>query len=301
MDDCGTTQGITKGVVYRGEKVEVSLVESINGRVSRQSIVNPVTDELIVAENQMITPEIARKIEGMGLEKIQVRTPMTCDAPLGVCRRCYGMDMSTGAMVEEGMAVGIIAAQSIGEPGTQLTMRTFHIGGSVDKQMEDSDIKAKKSGEVRLTRMRAVRNTEGRNIVLTRNGEIALIDDRGREIESYPVPAGASLMVEEGEKVEDGQVLCVWNPYSIPILSEVEGKVRFEDVVEGETMRTEREASGNMRMMIVDHKGDLHPQIVVEDEDGKALDVQYLPERGHDHGQGRHRDHARNRACRNAS
>ena len=158
MDDCGTTQGITKGVVYRGEKVEVSLVDSINGRVSRQSIVNPVTDELIVEENQMITPEIARKIEAMGLEKIQVRTPMTCDAPLGVCRCCYGMDMSTGAMVEEGMAVGIIAAQSIGEPGTQLTMRTFHIGGSVSKQSVESDIKSKKSGEVRLTRMRAVEN-----------------------------------------------------------------------------------------------------------------------------------------------
>jgi DNA-directed RNA polymerase subunit beta' len=189
------------------------------------------------------------------------------------------MDMSTGSMVEEGMAVGIIAAQSIGEPGTQLTMRTFHIGGSVSKQMEESDIKSKKSGEVRLTRMRAVRNTEGRNIVLTRNGEIALIDDRGREIESYAVPAGAALMVEEGDKVKEGQILCEWNPYSIPILSEVDGRVRFEDVVEGETMRTEREASGNIRMMIVDHKGDLHPQIVVEDKDGKALDVQYLPER----------------------
>ena len=279
MHDCGTTQGITKGIVYRGEKVEVRLADSINGRVSRQSIVNPVTDEVIVEENQMITPEIARKIEAMGLEKIQVRTPMTCDAPLGVCRCCYGMDMSTGAMVEEGMAVGIIAAQSIGEPGTQLTMRTFHIGGSVSKQMEESDIKAKKSGEVRLTRMRAVKNTEGREIVLTRNGEISLVDSRGREIESYPVPTGAMLMVAEGDKVKEGQILCEWNPYSIPILSEVKGKVRFEDVVEGETMRPEREASGNVRLQIVDHKGDLHPQIVVEDADGKALDVQYLPER----------------------
>jgi DNA-directed RNA polymerase subunit beta' len=278
MEDCQTTQGITKGVVYRGEKVEVSLVDSINGRVSRQSIVNPVTDELIVEENQMITPEIARKIEAMGLEKIQVRTPMTCDAPLGVCRTCYGMDMSTGAPVEEGMAVGIIAAQSIGEPGTQLTMRTFHIGGSVSKQSVESDIKSKKAGEVRLTRMRAVANTAGEPIVLTRNGEIALVDDRGREIESYPVPTGATLKVKEGQKVKDGAVLCEWNPYSIPILSEVTGKVRFEDIVEGETVRTEREASGNMRLMIIDHKGDLHPQIVVEDDEGKALDVQYLPE-----------------------
>ena len=287
MHDCGTTQGITKGIVYRGEKVEVRLADSINGRVSRQSIVNPVTDEVVVAESEMITPEIARKIEAMGLEKIQVRSPMTCDAPLGVCRSCYGMDMSTGALVEEGMAVGIIAAQSIGEPGTQLTMRTFHIGGSVSKQMEESDIKAKKSGEVRLTRMRAVKNTEGREVVLTRNGEISLVDNRGREVESYPVPTGAMLMVEEGDQVKEGQVLCEWNPYSIPILSEVMGRVRFEDVVEGETMRIEREASGNVRMLIVDHKGDLHPQIVVEELSdtalegvpGKALDVQYLPER----------------------
>ena len=129
MEDCGTTQGVTKGVVYRGEQVEVRLATAINGRVSRQNIVNPVTDEVIVRESEMITPEIARKIEELGLEKIQVRSPMTCDAPLGCCRRCYGMDMSTGSRVEEGMAVGIIAAQSIGEPGTQLTMRTFHIGG----------------------------------------------------------------------------------------------------------------------------------------------------------------------------
>ncbi len=279
MNDCRTTQGITKGVVYRGEKVEVSLVDSINGRVSRQSIVNPVTDEVIVQENEMITPEIARKIEGMGLEKIQVRTPMTCDAPLGVCRCCYGMDMSTGALVEEGMAVGIIAAQSIGEPGTQLTMRTFHIGGSVSKQSVESDIKSKKAGEIRLTRIRFVENEAGEPIVLTRNGEVSIVDDRGREIESYPVPTGATLKVKEGAMVKDGTILCEWNPYSIPILSEVTGKVRFEDIVEGETMRVEREASGNIRMMIVDHKGDLHPQIVVEDTEGKALDVQYLPER----------------------
>ena len=279
MEDCGTTQGITKGVIYRGEKVEVRLADSINGRVSRQNIVNPITDEVIVRENDMITPESARKIEEMGLEKIQVRSPMTCDAPLGVCRFCYGMDMSTGSMVEEGMAVGIIAAQSIGEPGTQLTMRTFHIGGSVSRQVEESDIRAKKGGNVRLTRMRVVKNEEGRAIVLTRNGEISLVDDRGREIESYEVPTGSTLMVDENDTVKAGDVLCEWNPYSIPILTEVAGKVRFEDVVEGETMKQEREPGGNIRTTIVEHKGDLHPQIVIEDEEGKPVDVQYLPER----------------------
>jgi len=279
MDDCGTTQGITKGTVYRGETVEVKLVDSINGRVSRQSIVDPFKDELIVAENEMITPEIARRIEELGLEKIQVRSPMTCDAPLGVCRRCYGMDMSTGALVEEGMAVGIIAAQSIGEPGTQLTMRTFHIGGSVSKVLEESDLKCKRGGTVRLTRMRVVRNSEGFDVVLTRNGEISVVDDRGREIESHVVPTGAKLRVADGDVVVDGQVLCDWNPYSIPVITAFGGRVRFDDVVEGVTMRREREPSGQDRMIIIEHKGELHPQITVEDESGQAVDVQYLSER----------------------
>ncbi len=276
MEDCGTTQGITKGVIYRGEKVEVRLADSINGRVSRQNIVNPYTDEVIVRESEMITPEIGREIEKLGLERIQVRSPMTCDAPLGVCRHCYGMDMSTGSMVETGMAVGIIAAQSIGEPGTQLTMRTFHVGGSVNKAVEESDIKARKGGRVQLTRLQAVTNEEGQLVVLSRNSEMSLLDAKGREVEKYEVPTGAVLKVADGEDVKPGSVLCEWNPYAIPVLSEKAGKVRFEDIVEGETMRLERETSGNIRMVITEHKGDLHPQVVIEDDDGKPLDVQYL-------------------------
>ncbi len=147
VHDCGTTQGVTKGVIYRGEKVEVRLAEAINGRVSRQNIVNLVDDEIIVRENELITPEIGRKIEELGLERIQVRSPMTCEASLGVCRLCYGMDLSTGTLVEEGMAVGIIGAQSIGEPGTQLTMRTFHIGGTVNTSVEESETLAKRGGD----------------------------------------------------------------------------------------------------------------------------------------------------------
>ncbi|HTN75006.1 MAG TPA: DNA-directed RNA polymerase subunit beta', partial [Pirellulaceae bacterium] len=281
MEDCGTTQGITKGTIYRGEKVEVALRAAVNGRVSRQSIVNPVTDEVIVRESQLITPEIARRIEGMGLEKIQVRSPLTCEAALGVCRCCYGMDLSTGNMVEEGMAVGIIAAQSIGEPGTQLTMRTFHIGGSVNTSVEESDIKAKKGGFVKFTRMRVVTNDEGKTIVLTRNSEISLLDAKGRELEKYEVPTGAALEVAENQEAKPGQVLCTWNPHTIPILAEVSGKVRYEDVVEGETMRLEKDAGGTIRRLIMDHKGELHPQIVIEDADGKPLDVYYVPERAH--------------------
>jgi DNA-directed RNA polymerase subunit beta' len=281
IEDCGTTQGITKGVIYRGEKVEVSLVDSIRGRVSRTNIVNPITDEVIVRENDLITTDIARKIESLGLEKIQVRSPMTCDASLGVCQCCYGMDLSTSSMVEKGMAVGIIGAQSIGEPGTQLTMRTFHIGGTAARAVEESEIRAKKSGIVQFTRMKVVRNDEGKQVVLTRNGEILILDPKGRELEKYEVPAGAYLFIEENQEVESGAVLCQWDPHSIPILSEVGGKVRFEDVIEGETMRLEKDPSGHVRMLVMEHKGDLHPQIVLEDENGKILDFYYMPEKAH--------------------
>jgi DNA-directed RNA polymerase subunit beta' len=279
LHDCGTTQGITKGVIYRGEKVEVSLADSIRGRVSRANIVNPITDEVIVRENELITPPIARKIEEMGLEKIQVRSPMTCDASLGVCALCYGMDLSTGALVEQGMAVGIIGAQSIGEPGTQLTMRTFHIGGTAARAVEESEIRAKKPGKVQFTRMKVVRNDEGQQVVLTRNGEIQLVDPKDRELEKYEVPAGANLLVEENQEVQPGTVLCQWDPHAIPILAEVGGKVRYEDVIEGETMRQETDPSGHVRQLVMEHKGDLHPQVVIEDPSGKILDFYYLPEK----------------------
>ncbi len=281
-EDCGTTQGITKGIIYRGEKVEVSLSDSIKGRVSRASIVNPITDEVVVAENDLVTLDVARKIEEMGLEKIQVRSPMTCDATLGVCRKCYGMDLSTGAMVEEGMAVGIIGAQSIGEPGTQLTMRTFHIGGVGQRDIQDSDIKAKKGGIAKFARLKIVRNDTGQQMVLARNGEIALLDERGREIEKFEIPSGAVIHAEEDKEVKAGDIVCEWDPHSIPILAETGGKIRFEDLVDGETIRGELDPSGQTRFVVIEHKGDLHPQIVVEDpKDGKILDFYYMPERAH--------------------
>lgn len=281
MEDCGTTQGITKGVIYRGEKVEVKLSDSIRGRVSRTNIVNPITDEVIVKESALITNEIARRIEELGLEKIQVRSPMTCDATLGVCRACYGMDLSTHAMVEEGMAVGIIGAQSIGEPGTQLTMRTFHIGGTVVRDIEESQIKAKRPGIAKFTRLKVVRNDAGQQVVLTRNGEISLMDPKGRELEKYEIPAGAQLMVDDNQEVAVGTLLCEWDPHSIPILAEVGGRVRYEDIIDGETMRLEKDPSGHMRRMIMEHKGDYHPQVILEDASGKILDFYYLPEKAH--------------------
>ncbi|MFO0961075.1 MAG: DNA-directed RNA polymerase subunit beta', partial [Isosphaeraceae bacterium] len=279
QEDCGTAQGITKGVQYKGEKVEVTLSQAIRGRVSRVNIVNPITDEIIVRENEMITVEAARKLEEMQIEKIQVRSPMTCSAPLGVCRSCYGMDLATGQLVEQGMAVGIIAAQSIGEPGTQLTMRTFHIGGVATIGMEEKDVKSKREGKAKYVGINVVINDEGRKIALSRNGEIQILDDKGRELEKYDVPDGAEMKVEDGQDIKRGTVLCEWDPHNVPILTEVGGKVRFEDVVEGETMRAEMDASGHIRRTIIEHKGDLHPQIIIEDGEGKILDFYYIPER----------------------
>ncbi len=276
-EDCGTIRGVTKGVIYRGEKVEVSLVDAITGRVSCQNIVHPVTDEVIVRENEMITADAALKIEKLGLEKIRVRSPMTCEATLGVCQLCYGMDLSTGAMVEKGMAVGIIAAQSIGEPGTQLTMRTFHIGGTVNTSIEEHETKAKQAGEVRFVRVKAVTTREGKRVVLARNAELALLDEKGRELEKHEVPMGAELLVEDKSQVKAGTVLCQWDPHSIPILAEVDGKVRYEDILE--TSREEKDSSGHVRRVIVEHKADKHPQIVIVDDEGNNLDVYYLPER----------------------
>ena len=276
--DCGTTQGVTRETLYRGESVEVSLRDAIVGRVSRTNITE-LSGEPIVREDELITPKIADAIEAMGLKKIQVRSPMTCESELGLCRLCYGMDRSTGSLVEEGLAAGIIAAQSIGEPGTQLTMRTFHIGGAAQTSLEESEIRARRAGKVKYTRLRSVTNAGGKEVSLTRNGEINLTDEKGRELETYSVPTGATLMVKEGETAAEGQVLCEWDPHSVPVLAEVDGKVRYEDIVEGVTIRKEKEKSGNVRLTVIEHKGDLHPQIVLCDADDKILDFYYLPER----------------------
>ena len=278
MHDCKTTKGLTRGVVYRGEKIEVGLADAIRGRVSRTNIVNLITEELIVKDGDLITVEKARKIEEMGLERIQVRSPMTCECTLGLCQQCYGMDLSMGDLVELGMAVGIIAAQSIGEPGTQLTMRTFHIGGVASKDVETSELFAKRGGQVRFTRIRSVINAEGGQVVLGRNGEISIVDDRGREVEKQRVPNGALLQVKENQAVNSGDVLCTWDPHSIPIIAQVGGRVRLDDCVEGQSIRTEKEQSGTMRRTVIEHKAGLHPQVVVEDGAGKILDFYYLPE-----------------------
>jgi DNA-directed RNA polymerase subunit beta' len=178
--------------------------------------------------------------------------------------------------------VGIIAAQSIGEPGTQLTMRTFHIGGTVKRTIEESDVKAKKAGTVKLARITAVTNDQNQRIALTRNGQIMIMGPKERMLEEYSIPNGSELMVDDGQAIQPGQVLAKWDPHRIPILAERGGRIRFEDIVEGETLRKEKDAtSGAERWVIMEHKGDLHPQIVIEDERGQSLEVHYVPEKAH--------------------
>lgn len=305
MHDCGTLRGITKGRVVRGDKVEVSLVEAIRGRVARDTIIDVVTDEVVVRENQLITDKIARRIEELGYDRIRVRSPLTCEAPRGVCAMCYGMDLSTGRLAEEGLAVGIIASQSIGEPGTQLTMRTFHIGGAAFRAIEESTIICRHSGRVRIPpeRLIWVINEQGQMLVLNKNAKIEVVDKSGRPIpsEGYAPPVGARLfpnlfagkspeeaqelaetIINGGLEIKEGEKIAEWDPHTFPILAEKAGLVAFEDIIEGETIRIQvDQTTGTKRKVVIAHKGDKHPQILIKDEEGHALVVYPLPEKAY--------------------
>jgi DNA-directed RNA polymerase subunit beta' len=282
--DCNTLNGVTKTTIYKGETVEVELKDMIVGRTARDTVRNPITDETIVTENQIITNEMADKLKDLKLETLRVRSPLTCESPRGVCARCYGVDMSTNQLVEEGLAVGIIAAQSIGEPGTQLTMRTFHTGGVATSSYIENDIKSTNGGTVQHRDINAVpvKGEEGTRLVaLKRNGEIAILDPRGREIEKYKVPYGATVLVTDGEKVKPRQQLVAWDPHITPILAEKGGVVQYEDIEEGETVRMEEErkggTGGETKLVVIEHKGERHPRITIVGDDGKILDFHYLP------------------------
>jgi len=280
--DCGTLNGITKGMVKRGERVEVALSEVIRGRVARDTIVDIVTDEVIVRENEMITEEMGQRIESLGYEKIRVRSVLTCEAGEGACAKCYGMDLSTGELIEVGMAVGIIAAQSIGEPGTQLTMRTFHVGGTASRVVEESEIRPGVSGYLRFRNLSFVEDEDGNLAVLRPNGEIVIVDEKERELQKYVVPVGATMLAKEGAKVSARRVLVRWDPHTSPILSDMSGRVRFDGMVEDKTFRTEYDPStGIHRKVIVEHKGDLHPQVILENEAGEIEAVFPIPEKAH--------------------
>ncbi|MEM7630014.1 MAG: DNA-directed RNA polymerase subunit beta' [Planctomycetota bacterium] len=279
--DCGSRRGIIKRATYKGEQVDITLSEQIIGRVSVNSIVNPVTDEVILSSNDVISPEAAAQIEELGIDSVTVRSPLTSESRSGCSVLDYGMDMATGQVVEEGLAVGIIAAQSIGEPGTQLTMRTFHTGGIGTRAVSETELRATAAGTVEIRDCNAVPVTddEGREcvVVLKRNGEVAILDEKGRELDKQKVQYGAHIYAKEGETIKRGEVLVRWDPHRAPILAEKSGKVQFVDIEVGETVREEDAGSGGKAKVIIEHKGELHPQINVVDEQGNILDFHYLP------------------------
>jgi DNA-directed RNA polymerase subunit beta' len=288
--DCGTENGVAKGAVTTGEHEEVSLADNIYGRCACDNIVDILTGELIVAKGDLIDRASSKQVEALDLGKIRVRSPLTCEMSHGICARCYGMDLSTGKLAENGTAVGVIAAQSIGEPGTQLTMRTFHIGGIAKHAVRESELRADVGGKLKYLNLRTVmtrrKGADGSDlhvrVVLNRNGALVITDEKGREIdEPLDLPAGAIIQQEEGATIEPRQVLATWDPYNTPVLTEKSGYVRFEDIVEGVTMRTETDASGYPRRVISEHKGELHPQIIVADKDGHILAYYAIPEKAH--------------------
>ena len=280
LHDCGTIHGITKEAIYKGEEVDIPLRESIIGRVARDGIRNPVNDELIVAESQIIDIEIADKIEELGLDKIRVRSPLTCESPRGVCALCVGTDMSMGKLVEEGLAVGIIAAQSIGEPGTQLTMRTFHTGGVAQKSATENQLEASQKGRVKYHDLNPVEvpavDGSTKTVALKRNGELLILDDKDRELSRDKIPYGAVMFVKDGQSIARGAKVCEWDPHMTPILAEVGGIIHFQDIADGETVRLEQEG-GSSKFVVIEHKGEKHPQIVIKDNEDNVLDYHYLP------------------------
>ncbi len=278
-EDCGTLGGIAKTAVYQGDKQVLPLRQVIRGRISRSTIRDRVTDELVVAENEIITAEAARRIEEMGFTKIRVRSPLTCESATGVCTKCYGEDLARGEMVQLGLAAGIIAAQSIGEPGTQLTMRTFHIGGTASRAVVESSTKVRRAGIVQFQELRITKTKDGQNVALSNTGEIIIRDPKGREIDRYSVSLGSIVYVEDGDKVRKGQKVLSWDAHFMPLLAQYDGKVRFEDVIEGRTMVIEEdEKTGIKRRKIVESKGDLHPQVLILDDNDEVVHYLSLPE-----------------------
>ncbi len=276
--DCNTLNGILMTSIREGDEDIVPLKDRVIGRVALDNIVDVVSDDVLVKANDEITEDVADRIEQAGIERIRLRSVLTCESTKGICAKCYGRNLATGWMAELGEAVGIIAAQSIGEPGTQLTMRTFHIGGTAHRVIEQSQIKTKHKGAVKFHNLKTVKTKPDEQLVLNRNGELSIVDSEGRELERHRIPQGGVLNKGDGEAVAKDELVVRWDPYTTPILTEFGGVVRFEDVKPGVTMREEiDEATGLMNRIIVEHKGDFHPQIVIETDKGELLAVYGLP------------------------
>ena len=269
-EDCNTLNGIEIGAITEGDEELVSLGVRILGRTAAEDICDPhEPDKVIVAAGELIDKYSAQKVESAGVEKVIIRSVLTCESRKGVCALCYGLNLATGKMAQLGQPVGIIAAQSIGEPGTQLTMRTFHIGGTASSVFKQPRIIAKSKGIVKYDNIRSVK-VEDNNVILNKNGNIIIVDDEGRELERYAMMIGAQVSVDDGGEVDSGEVFVEWDPYSVPILSEHEGKVEFIDFTEGATVEKKiDDATGVEGLVVMEHKEDLHPQIVIRDPKDK--------------------------------
>ena len=281
--DCGTMDGIeSRAIVESGEIIE-PLRDRVVGRVTLERLNDPFTGELIVGASEEITEDLASQIQDAGLEKVKIRSVLTCAARRGVCTRCYGRDLATGSLVELGLAVGVIAAQSIGEPGTQLTMRTFHIGGTASRVSAQSTLEAKNAGTARFQGLQVVTSEGGTLVVMNRAGSLIVQDVKGHDRERYSVVYGAHLRVQDGQSVEPGQILVEWDPYTFSILTEDTGQVRFKDIVEGVTVHEEvDEVTGLSRLILVDSPDEKkQPLIEIRNKEGKATRKYHMPSHAH--------------------
>ncbi|MDZ4802445.1 MAG: DNA-directed RNA polymerase subunit beta' [Bryobacteraceae bacterium] len=273
-EDCGTGEGIAVASIIESGEIIEPLRDRVVGRVALDDVMD-YEGKLIVGRNQEITEKIAEQIEKAGIEAVRIRSVLTCESRRGVCQLCYGRNLATGRMVEHGEAVGIISAQSIGEPGTQLTMRTFHIGGAATGSSEQSKQDAKSDGYVKFLAVNTIRNAKGELIAMNRNGKLVIVDDKGRERERYEVVYGARILVEDGAPVKENQDLVEWDPYTFSILTEITGTVHFKDLVESVTM-TEQvdEISGNMQLVVIDSTDEKKlPTIEIIPEGGTRRDA----------------------------
>ncbi len=275
--DCGTERGLTVRAVMDGGEVVASLAERILGRTASEDVLDPVSNAVLAPRGVLIGEEDADRIERAGVEVMKIRSVLTCDSKIGVCALCYGRDLARGTPVNAGEAVGVIAAQSIGEPGTQLTMRTFHIGGAAQRGAEQSSVEASHDGKVAIKNRNVVINSQNVPVVMARNCEILLSDERGRERARFRVPYGARLLTDEGAEVARAQKLAEWDPYTLPIITERDGKVEYLDLIEGITL-IERvdEVTGLTSKVVVDYKqggrgADLRPRLQLKDARGEVV------------------------------
>jgi len=283
MEDCGTIMGLHVGDLKEGEEVIEPLRDRILGRVTSEDVYDPDTGEVLVPVGTLIDEETADLIISKGIDTVGIRSVLTCEAPRGVCSKCYGRNLATGRMVDVGEAVGVMAAQSIGEPGTQLTLRTFHIGGTASRIAAESEVVSKGDGVVQYENVHVVEQPGGEIIALRRNGILKVLDDDNRIISRFTIPYGAHILVREGDRVKKGQTLFRWDPYSDTILSSTDGKVKFVDIKENVTYRDEvDEVTGQRQMVIIEAKNkDLSPHISIVDEKNKKLGSYIIPTGAH--------------------